>query len=118
MTEVTVDQLRAFDQELRQRDPRFLRVCSANPDEGQGEYEVRTMTGQTARQVFTFEGDHVITPSFDAATRARFAADATAAPDPYKDGLKKLRDASETTESVFEDRYKAERRRELGLETK
>src|SRR6266540_3691991 len=38
MTELTIDQLDAFTLELRQRDPRFLRVLSANVEEGQGEY--------------------------------------------------------------------------------
>ena len=115
MTEGTPDQLHAFDRELRQRDPRFVRVLTANPDDGQGEYELRTATGQTARLVFTFCTQHgrIVTPRFDEATRERLAATTYVAPDPYREGLAKLKAASSTPESRFEDEYKASRMREL-----
>jgi hypothetical protein len=73
MTGLTADELRGFDHELRQRDPRFLRVVEANADEGLGEYELRTATGATARAAFTFCCEHrrLQTPAFDAETRLR-----------------------------------------------
>jgi hypothetical protein len=117
MTEL---ELRAFDQELRQRDPRFLRVASANADEGVGEYELRTATGVTALATFTFCCEHrrVQSPNFDQAARARMAAAAVAAPDPYEQGLKKLRAASSTPERDFEDAYKQSRLADLDAEAR
>ena len=83
MTELTNDQRRTLERELRQRDPRFLRIASTNVDEGQGEYEVRSATtGMTLRRVFTFEGSRILTPLFDKASYARRAAAAEAVPDP------------------------------------
>ena len=51
MTEATIDPLHAFDRELRQRDPRFVRVLSANLDDGQGEYELRAASSTTRHQI-------------------------------------------------------------------
>jgi hypothetical protein len=72
---MTDRELHTFDDELHQRDPRFLRVLSANADEGLGEYELRTATGATGRATFTFCCQHrrVQSPRFDDATRARLA---------------------------------------------
>ena len=61
MTELTVDELRVCSEELRHRDPGFLRIVSVNVAEGQGEYEVRSATtGATLRRVFTFEGTRIL----------------------------------------------------------
>jgi hypothetical protein len=110
MTELTIDQLRAFDRELRQRDPRFLRVVDANPDDGQGTYELRSATtGATARAPFTFcEHGNVLSPRFDAETTLRLAA-AAKAPDPYAAPLAAMRAAAATPLRKFEDDFKAAR---------
>jgi hypothetical protein len=116
MTEL---ELRTFAEQLRQRDPRFLRVLEADADAEQGVYELRTAAGATGRAVFTFcRACGVQSPNFDEATRARLAEAATAAPNPYTAGLAALR-ASEATPSPapsFEDTYKAERLRDLQAE--
>ena len=109
MTELTTDELRAFDRELRQRDPRFLRVVEAAAA-GTGTYELRSATtGATARATFTFcEHGNVLSPRFDAETRLRLAA-AAKAPDPYAAPLAAMRAAAATPLRKFEDDFKAAR---------
>ena len=109
-------QLDALSSELQRRDPRFLRILSTNHAEGQGEYEVRSATtGRTLRQTFTFEGERIVTPLFDEATRLRLAA-AAKAPDPYAAPLTAMRAAAATPLRKFEDAYKAARLAELRIE--
>jgi hypothetical protein len=104
-----------FDEELRERDPRFLRVVETDSDAGQGVYELRAMSG-VGRAPFTFDPfGRVQTPNFDEATKLRLAT-TTAAPNPYTAPLKALHDATATPESHFEKEFKAARRRDLGLE--
>ena len=111
MTEHNLD---AFTRQLRQRDPRFLRVVSTNPAERQGEYEIRVATtGNLARVPFVYDEDgDIIMPHFDCATKARLAA-AAAPSDPYAEGLRKTRAAQATDASRFEDAYKESRRAEF-----
>src|SRR5689334_3327457 len=116
ITHMTDHELRALALELRCRDPRFLRIVSTNPAEGQGEYELRSATtGKTLTSAFTFCEQHgrILTPLFDEATTLRLAADVAAAPDPYAAPLAAMRAASATPASKFEEQWKAERLRAL-----
>jgi hypothetical protein len=106
---MTEDQLHTLSRELQKRDPRFLRILSTNPAEGQGEYEVRSLTGQTGRLTFTFEGTRVVTPLFNQEVTARMAAEAAAVPDPYAAPLAAMRASHEARSTDFEREWKKQR---------
>lgn len=98
-----------LSRELQRRDPRFLAIVSANAAEGTGEYEVRSLTGQTGRLTFTFEGTRVVTPLFNQEVTARMAAEAAAVPDPYAAPLAEMRAANEARSTDFEREWKKQR---------
>jgi hypothetical protein len=107
LTEATVDEQRAWTVELGRRDPQFLRIISANADEGQGEYEMRsTTTGKVLKRVFTFEGVRILTPNFAKPGNAVTTAEGFAPPDPYQREIAQLKAAEATDLSRFEDAYK------------
>ena len=66
----SVEQLRAFERELRRRDSGFIGITSTNDNLGTGTYETRTPAGQTAPKPFTFTGSVITTPTFAASINA------------------------------------------------
>jgi hypothetical protein len=108
----TVEQLRAFERELRRRDSGFMGIDSTNITLGTGTYEARSPNGQTVPKPFTFTGSVITTPTFAGSVNAGGPlkgkiSEPTPSPDPYQKELAAMRAASATPESDFAAAYRA-----------
>ena len=122
MTSASAEQLRAFERELRRRDSGFMAITKTDANTGVGTYEARTPAGQTAPKNFTFTDDVITTPTFAGHVNAggpnkdKDVTGTFAPPNGYQKALAERRAAEQTPESTFEDRWKADRLRDLAAE--
>jgi hypothetical protein len=97
------DEIAFFTPELRRRDAGFAQITDVG--ETSGTYQ--TVDGKTKKFTFDKNGA-ILTPAFAKAQNAVLAA--------YAPALAALRTANAPDPSSFEERYKAERSREFGLD--
>jgi hypothetical protein len=130
MSKKALVQLRARDIELQRLDPAFVRVLMTSDALGKGEY-LATFDGKPTERQFTYtlgsDGPIVIvtpTPLWQNApvhetqvhTPDLPSLQAYAPPDPYAKDIAAMRAAEATPESTFEEKWKADRLRDLAGE--